>query len=334
MERHAHIPKDRLLTALGKLDIEIGEDEVNDFFEKNDLDGNGLFDFEEFKQAILTPLSLPPQEEIRRVFDMYSEKQSGLVEFSFIPPSKITAALGTLGLKTKTAKKVQAYFDQSAFLADGKISFEEFNQAILSISPLPDEQEITRVYQEFAVPGIYRYIPSGKLEWALGALGVVVTNDQINHHIRIVKLNFNDCIKYNAFKHIVLSPSPAEVWARTLPLSRLLADALPKLSDCDHLRVISSLTTQEADYVAEEMCIALKEVLVRHISQLKSSFQSMDKQVLKDEVHANSKFEVSKMAAGSIQHFYEGLEGRIGIVSSNLMILKTLRLLGCTCTHD
>ena len=219
-------------------------------------------------------------------------------------------------MKRKTADKVQAYFNQGA-LADGKISFEEFNQAILSITALPDEQEITRVYQEHAVPGTFRYIPSDKLETALEALGVVATKEELAHHTRIINLNFNDFIRYNAFKHIVLSPSAAEVWAKTLPLSRLLADALPKLSDCNHLHVISSLTTQEAGYVAEEVCAALKEVLMRHVGQLKSSFQSMDKQVLKDEVHANSKFEVAKMAAGTIQHFYAGLEGRIGICCLN-----------------
>ncbi len=294
-----------------KLDIEIGEDAVEDFVKKNDMDGNGLFDYEEFKQAILAPLSLPPHSEIRRVFDDYSDKPSTSGDFAFILPAKISAALQNLGLKTKTALKVEAYFSQG-HSADGKISFEEFNQAILSISPLPDEQEIIRVYHEHAVPGRYRYIPSDKLEFALQELGTVVTKDQLAHYTRIVNLNFHGCIKFDAFKHLVLSPSPVEVWAKTLPLGRLLADALPKFSGCDHLRVISSLTTQEADYVAEEVCAALKEVLMRHVSQLKSSFHSMDQQVLKDETHANSKFEVTKMAAGSIQHFYEGLEGRIG----------------------
>ena len=321
-ERYAHIPKEGLLSALKKLDVDVGEDEVDKFPDKYDLDGNGLYDFEEFKQAILSPLSTPPEQKNWEVFDSYSEKPSDSVGFSFIPPSRIPAALETLGLKKTTAEKVRNYFDHSNFSADDKISFAEFNQAILSVSPLPDEQEIMRVYQEHAVPGKYRYIPSGKLESALDELGVVVTKDQLAHHVRIVKLNFNGCIKYDAFKQIVHSPSPAEVWARTLPLSRLLADALPKVSDCDHLRVISSLTTQETDYVAEEMCAALKEVLKQHIGQLKSSFQSMDKQVLKDEVHANSKFEVTEMAAGSIQHFYEGLEGRIGIASPFLMVLK------------
>jgi Ca2+-binding EF-hand superfamily protein len=312
MERYAHIPKKWLLAALGKLEIEIGEDAVDDFFEKNDLDGNGLFDYEEFKQAILAPLSLPPQHEIRRVFDAHSEKLSTPEDNAFINSTKISVALQNLGLKMKTVEKVLAYFNQAPS-ADGQISFEEFNQAILSISPLPDEQEVTRVYHEHAVPGKYRYIPSHKLELALQDLGAVATKDQLAHYNRIVNLNFNGCIKYHAFKHIVLSPSPVEVWAKTLPLSRLLADALPKLSDCDHLRVISSLTIQEAEIVAEEMCAALKEVLVRHVGQLKSSFQAMDQQVLKDEAHANSKFDVTKMTAGSIQHFYEGLEGRIGI---------------------
>jgi Ca2+-binding EF-hand superfamily protein len=299
---------------LKQLDIDIGEDAVDDFFEKNDLDGNGLFDYEEFKQAIHSPLQLPPLEQIRQVFVAYSEEVSASEPFSHIVPANISAALERLGLKTKTAAKVQAYFDQGHFLADGKISFEEFNQAILSISPLPDEQEISRVYQEHAVPGTYRYIPAEKLESTLQALGVVVTNEQLAHQTRLVNLNFNGCIKFDAFKHLVLAPSPAEVWAKTLPLSRLLADALPK-SDCDHLRVISSLTSEEADHVAEEVCAALKVVLLRYVTQLKSSFQSMDKQVLKDdsEVHANSKFAITKMAAGSIRHFYEGLEGRIGI---------------------
>ncbi len=322
----AHIPKEKLLSALKALDIEIGEDAIDDFFMNNDLDGNGLFDYEEFKQAIVAPLAPPSEQEIRRVFGKYATAPQNSDDFPFIPPTKIYAALESLRLRTKTAEKVQAYFDQGA-LADGKISFEEFNQAILSISPLPEEQEITRVYQEHAVPGTYRYIPSGKLESVLKELGVVVTQDELAHHTRIVNLNFNGCIKYNAFKHIALSPSAAEVWARTLPLSRLLADALPKLSDCNHLRVISSLTSQEAEFVAEEVCAALKVLLMRHVGQLKSSFQSMDKQMLKDEVHANSKFEVSKMEAGTIQDFFNGLEGRIGTFSSPLIAYSCLQSL-------
>jgi hypothetical protein len=144
---------------------------------------------------------------------------------------------------------------------------------------------------------------------------VALTHDQRTLHTRILELNFNNCIKYDAFKHLVRLTSPTEAWAKTLPLSRLLADALPKISDWDHLNVISSLTNNEIDYVAEEVCSALKKVLKERVDQLKSSFKYMvNKQVLEDNTHANSKFLVMKMAAGSIKHFYEGLEGRIGTV--------------------
>jgi Ca2+-binding EF-hand superfamily protein len=312
-EPHAHIPREELHSALSELGLEIEEGAVIDFLAEYDVDRSGSFDYEEFKQAIQLPLKPPPQHEIESVFEIFSEKSS---HPPFIPPAKIPEALKKLGLKAKTAHKVKVYFNQGTFLADGKISFEELNQAILSISPLPDEQEITRVYQQHAVPGKYQYIPSENLELALEALGVVVTKDQLSYHTRIIDLNFNGLIKYNAFKHIVLTPSPAEVWAKTLPLSRLLADAMPKLSECDHLRVISSLTSQEAQCVAKEVGVALKDILIQHIGQLKSSFRSMDQQVLKEDVHKISKFEViniTKMSAGSIQHFHEGLEGRIGI---------------------
>jgi Ca2+-binding EF-hand superfamily protein len=309
VDKYAHIPKEALIKSLKALDVEIGKESIDDFFSKHDLDGNGLFDYDEFKEAILLPFKLPPQSEIRQAFESHS------IQSGFIAPEKISDALKNLGLKPKTAENVQAYFEQGA-LADGKISFEEFNQAILSISPLPDEQEIVRVYQEHAVPGTYRYIPSDKLKSALEGLGLVVTKDRLAHFTRILQLNFKGCIKYNAFKHIVLSPSPVEVWAKTLPLSRLLADALPKFSGCDHLRVISSLTAKEADYVAEEVCAALKEVLMQHVGLLKSAFKSMDEQAVKmGGVHGNSKFEVSKMTVGSIQNFYAGLEARIGILS-------------------
>jgi Ca2+-binding EF-hand superfamily protein len=315
IEPHAHIPREDLHLALSELGLEIEEGAVIDFLAEYDVDRSGSFDYEEFKQAIQLPLKPPPQHEIQKVFDSFSEKQSQPDDSHFILPSKIQDVLRELGLKAKTVEKVKAYFNQGTFLADGKISFEELNQAILSISPLPDEQEITRVYQGHAVPGVYQYIPSENLELALEALGVVVTKDQLSYHTSIVDLNFNGLIKYNAFKHIVLTPSPAEVWAKTLPLSRLLADAMPKLSECDHLRVISSLTTQEAQSVADAVCFALKDLLIHHVGQLKSSFRSMDVQVLKDEVHKISKFEVTKttkMSAGSIEHFHEGLEGRIG----------------------
>jgi hypothetical protein len=281
VDKYAHIPKANLVGALDALGIEIQPEEVDSFFRRHDLNGDGLFDLDEFKQAILTPYELPHYTQIRRAFDTHAIKRSGndpALPETYISPENISNALQALSLKKKASEKVHAYFDQGA-LSDGVISFEEFNQAVLSICPLPDEQEIVRVYQENAVSGTYTYLDMADLRKALADLGVIITEEQLKHIRRTVKLNFNDCIKYNAFKAIVLSPSPMEVWAATLPFARLLADALPKHPGCDHLRVISSLTPQEADIVAEEVCYALKEMLKRHVAELKQSFVTMDEKV-------------------------------------------------------
>ena len=309
---HAHIPKDRILMALRKFDIEIDENASNEFLKKHDLDDEGTVDFEKFKHTILLLLSPPQQQDIQRVFNQHSQN-SASGDFNFIPAASVNEVLAKLSLNSKTAEKVQLFFNRGVYIEDNKITFEEFNHAILSISALPDEQEISRVYNEHAVPGTYRCIPFDKLGLALEALGVDITNDQHAHHTRTVELNFNGRITYNALKYIARLPSPAEVWAKALPLSKLLADALPKVSGCDHLRVISSLSTQEVNYVAEEVCSALKVLLKKHVDELNISFQSMDTQVLSDDAQTDSKFVVTKMTAGSIKNFHEGLEGRIGI---------------------
>ena len=264
------------------MNVEIYPEEVEDFFTRHDDNGDGFFDFDEFKQAMLSPHAVPKNIDIRKAFDDHSVKQTGVLDpnlpESYIPCARIGPALEALSLKQKMREKAQAYFDHGA-LDDGVISFEEFNQALLSISPLPDEHDVDMVYRKHAVPGRFLYIPAEKLRDALLDLGLEVTTAQLNHFRSTVKLNFNDCIKYNAFKHIVRSPSPAEVWAETLPLARLLAEALPKHSGCDHLRVLSSLTPNEADIVAEEVCWSLKELLMQHVSRLKASFMAMDEQV-------------------------------------------------------
>ena len=282
VDTYAHIPKERLIDALKELEIEINPEEVEDFFARHDDNGDGFFDFDEFKQAMRSPHAVPKNMDIRKAFEDHSVKQTGHFDDnlpeSYIPSAMVGPALEALSLKQKMREKAQAYFAEGA-LKDGLISFEEFNQALLSISPLPDEQDVDMVYRKHAEPGRFLYIPTEKLSDALLDLGLEVTRAQLDHFRSTVKLNFNDCIKYNAFKHIVRSPSATEVWAKTLPLARLLAEALPKHSGCDHLRVLSSLTPNEADNVAEEVCRSLKELLKQHVTRLKASFMAMDKQV-------------------------------------------------------
>ena len=211
-DKFAHIPKARLLVALQALDVEIQSGKVDDFFQRHDQNGDNFFDLDEFKQAILAPHQLPHYKDIRKAFESHSVKNNGQNENlpdAYIPCEQVLNTLKSLSLKSKTLEKTHAYLVQGA-LSEGGIGFEEFNQAILSISPLQDEQGDVRVFEENAVPGKYFYIPADALRQALLDLGLVVTDEQLDHFRRTVNLNFNGCIKYNAFKHMVLLPSPME----------------------------------------------------------------------------------------------------------------------------
>jgi Ca2+-binding EF-hand superfamily protein len=279
-DQYAHIPRAKLLTALQSLGIEVQKDEPEDFFCRQDH-GDGFFDLDDFKQVILAPHKQPHPAKIREAFDKYAVKlqcDDPFLPEAHITPKKISNALRFLELGGRASEQVLAYFADSV-PSHGVISFEDFNQAVLSTFPLPDEQEVLRVFQENAEPGAYTYLPMSELRNALSELGLTITGQQLEHFRRTARLNFNDCIKYNAFKAIVLTPSPMEVWAATLPLARLLAEALPKHSDYNHLRIISSLTSNESDAVAEEVCQALKEVLKGHVAHLKKAFMTMDEKV-------------------------------------------------------
>jgi hypothetical protein len=196
--------------------------------------------------------------------------------------------------------------------SNGMITFDKFHQAILSTSKIVDEQDITRVFEEYAVSGKYLFIPSDNLRSALEELGVVVTKDQLCKFSRIIDLNFKGRLDFHAFKHVALSPTPVVAWAESLPIAALLADALPKHKKYDHLRVISTLTHNEISCVAEEVCLVLKEILLAHVGQLQASFRNMDKEAEMPANYSVARYEVITMKAGDIKDFYRGLDARIG----------------------
>ena len=112
-------------------------------------------------------------------------------------------------------------------------------------------------------------------------------------------------------------PTPVETWEETLPLTRILADALPKHDICDHSRVVNSLTQREIDVIAECFAVSLKDVLNQHIAKLKSTFVIMDRQVLKSGPYsAASKFVIETMEGGSISGYHSGPEFKLGICFS------------------
>ena len=312
--------------------MDIVVENTDKFLQEHDQDGDGLIDLEEFLQVVLSPKSLPQPHQIRQAFDGHVVRGT-----NYITRENIRSALESLALKSNATEKAVAYFEQGA-LNDNQIQFEEFNQAVLSVSPMPEEQEVQRVFQAYAIAGTLLHIPNDKLEVALEELGISVTAQELAGFARTVKLNFDGRIRFSAFKYIALLPSPLEVWAKTLPLPRLLADAFPKCAGIDHLRVISTLTIEETSIVAEEVGLALKDVLRDHVSKLKRAYVDMDDLAVQAGVRPYDKFEIRQAEAGEIDHFYDGLEARIGALApwiSGMFVSRNVALLNVfVCRQD
>jgi hypothetical protein len=127
-------------------------------------------------------------------------------------------------------------------------------------------------------------IPPHKIESALRSAGVDIS-------IAEELVRCYPCgVEYEDFKHAVLSPSPLEMWAGSIPLSNILADALPKSSNGDPLRRISVLSDEEIACVAEGVGAALKEVLTRKVESLHQAYLKLDEQI--DSQIRASKFQV------------------------------------------
>jgi Ca2+-binding EF-hand superfamily protein len=306
----AHILKNNVLAALQKLGVEIKEDDFEKQFHRFDENADGYIDEEEFKQFAQSQSLMPSHDQFKDVFDKICKKSIDPNALHHIPMSELLLEnLEELGMTQKRIDIVREKFENDKI---DQIDFDEFHQAVLSTYVVIDDNNIRTVFRECAAKGTCLIIPREKIRPAFQDLGLVLTEDHMHDLIHTVELTFNGRIDFHAFKHIVLSPSPAVTWAKSLPIAALLADAMPKHEKCDHLRVISTLNQKEIGFIVEEVCSSLKDMLASEISKLKVALRVMDDAAATPEGHSVAKYAVAPMKAGDIKQFHEGLRSRIG----------------------
>jgi hypothetical protein len=115
-------------------------------------------------------------------------------------------------------------------------------------------------------------IPQNKIKTALHAAGADVAIAE-----ELLRCDLSD-VDYHDFKRAALSPSPVEMWAGSIPLASILADALPKSSSQDQLRRISELSAEEIACIAEGFGAALKQVLASKVELLRQAYLKIDGQ--------------------------------------------------------
>jgi hypothetical protein len=123
---------------------------------------------------------------------------------------------------------------------------------------------------------------------------------------------FSAGLDFQDFSSLVSTPSPIEEWVRSLPLSQLVADAMPK-SDCcrckDQLRHLSRISEHQLKDVCDVIMKHLAMIFGEELATLRAAYAKLDSHAVAEHY---VKFQICKMRVGNVDDFHKGLSARIG----------------------
>ena len=155
-------------------------------------------------------------------------------------------------------------------------------------------------------------ILASSLKSALLSLGISLNTEDLSEIFKSRGLSHDEGLDFQDFKSLVSIPSPIEEWVRALPLSELVADAMPKNDGClqlDQLRNLSRMTQDQLEIACNVIREYLMKILQEQLAVLKDVHAKLDSHVAAEN---NEKFQICKMNVGNISDFHEGLASRIG----------------------
>lgn len=116
-----------LLRSLG---LKPSPDELENLINKADTNNNGLIEFSEFvglvSPEILSAKSPYTEDQLRQLFKMFDRDGNG-----FITAAELAHSMARLG-HALTAEELTGMIKEADIDGDGRISFQEFSQAITS----------------------------------------------------------------------------------------------------------------------------------------------------------------------------------------------------------
>ncbi len=123
----------------------------------------------------------------------------------------------------------------------------------------------------------------------------------------------NWALDLEEFKRAVRAPSTIEQLFVTLPISQILADAMPDMTWSDRLRQFGQKTPDEIEDICNEAMPFLKSIIRDTVKRIEVSVQTMDALKANQSARTGVKFEVPpEMSAGSVGDYHDGLTGKIG----------------------
>ena len=158
-------------------------------------------------------------------------------------------------------------------------------------------------------------ILASSLKSALLSLGISLHTADLSEIFKSRGLSHDEGLDLEDFVSLVSIPSPIEEWVRALPLSQLVADALPKIDCClkaDQLRHLSRMTQHQLEVSCDVIMDHLMNILQDRLDVLKEAYAKIDSHSAADNYENAEKFQICKMNVGNIDDFHAGLASRIG----------------------
>jgi calcium-dependent protein kinase len=104
------------------------EEEIDEIFNRIDIDLSGYIDYTEFVAAAMDMNQLLTNSKLKRAFDMFDEDGSGVIS-----ADEIKSVLGLTSDPTMN-EKIAEIIEQVDVNGDGEVSFEEFKDMMKAIA--------------------------------------------------------------------------------------------------------------------------------------------------------------------------------------------------------
>ena len=160
-----------------------------------------------------------------------------------------------------------------------------------------------------------------------------MTKSRLNDSLKELNIEFDDqdrifdkiddksgFIDFEEFKAFVLQPKSLELWAASMPLAALCANAVSAVTQSKNskhpLDVVCDLDQSSIQSIQECMSIGFGLLLSEQVKILQDA---RARSKAPTGTGANTKYQVFEMSSGDVGDFHGGLEGRIGIVPASCL---------------
>jgi Ca2+-binding EF-hand superfamily protein len=157
---------------------------------------------------------------------------------------------------------------------------------------------------------------------ALEILGVSLPADQDSLKALLLRIDTDrdGLISIDEFLLAINLPSAIESWSKAIPWHKIIADSFPRKEKEENLRLLTQFSSQELDFICDEILYGIKRELFVQVANLRVSFEAMDRNAKGN--NDSSKFKTFKASCGSVKDFHQGLGSRVGELA--MSILRTI----------